>query len=123
MNQLFSHLHDIIISIGRPPITTVQWKDKLHWLANRFGHTNLFFLFCSDSSAISSLLSVCFVGLGNWPCMQPAGVVIEWTSRWSLYPYTVKSHEMDSLWVPVRKSGGHIIQKIFLFDGLFSVIW
>ena len=25
--------------------------------------------------------------------------------------YMVKSHEMDSLWGPVRNSGGHIIMK------------
>ena len=40
--------------------------------------------------------------------------------------YMVKFHEMDSLWGPVRNSGGShyfIIFKIFLIDGLYSVIW
>ena len=31
--------------------------------------------------------------------------------------------EMDSLWGPVRNSGGHIILKIVLINGLYSVIW
>ena len=69
------------------------------------------------------MFNFCFHHYHDFPYMDICDIMthiyIDTAYNYSKY---IKSHEMDSLWVPVRNSGGHIISLFKKYTYLIDYI-